>query len=48
MFVFFCPVRFLEMAGRHRALSLTGAGAASASGRLREGRPEIVGVVDRR
>lgn len=50
MFVFFLScARFLEMAGRHRALSLTGALARHlprVATRLREGRPEIVGVVE--
>jgi Cu2+-exporting ATPase len=50
MFVFFLScARFLEMSGRHRALSLTGALARHlprVATRLRDGRPEIVGVVE--
>jgi Cu2+-exporting ATPase len=50
MFVFFLScARFLEMSGRHRALSLTGALARTlprVATRLRDGRPEIVGVVE--
>ncbi|MCP5139224.1 MAG: cadmium-translocating P-type ATPase [Chromatiales bacterium] len=50
MFVFFLTcARFLEMSGRHRALSLTGALARHlprVATRLRDGRPEIVGVVE--
>jgi Cu2+-exporting ATPase len=50
MFVFFLScARFLEMSGRHRALSLTGALARHlprVATRLRAGRPEIVGVVE--
>ncbi|MCL4779642.1 MAG: cadmium-translocating P-type ATPase [Gammaproteobacteria bacterium] len=50
MFVFFLScARFLEMSGRHRALSLTGALARHlprVATRLRNGRPEIVGVVE--
>jgi Cu2+-exporting ATPase len=50
MFVFFLScARFLEMSGRHRALSLTGALARHlprVATRLREGRTEVVGVVE--
>jgi Cu2+-exporting ATPase len=50
MFVFFLScARFLEMSGRHRALSLTGALARHlprVATRLCDGRPEIVGVVE--
>jgi Cu2+-exporting ATPase len=50
MFVFFLScARFLEMAGRHRALSLTGALARHlprVATRLGGGRAEVVGVVE--
>jgi len=50
MFVFFLSAaRFLEMSGRHRALSLTGALARHlprVATRLVDGRPEPVGVVE--
>jgi Cu2+-exporting ATPase len=50
MFVFFLScARFLEMSGRHRALSLTGALARHlprVATRLRDDRPETVGVVE--
>ena len=52
MFVFFLScARFLEMSGRHRALSLTGALARHlprVATRLRDGRTEAVGVVELR